>query len=66
MLRTEANAHTFLPSGGDIHSEQQLPAHMIRGEATTQAVADYLITKHTHLKQLCSQVMEKVFSVKKK
>lgn len=42
--------HTFLCSGGDIHSEQQLPAHMIRGEATTQAVADCLITTHADLK----------------
>ena len=40
--------HTFMSGGGDVHSELKLPAHMVRREATTQAVADWLITAHTH------------------
>lgn len=42
--------HTIWASGGDVHSEQKLPTHMVRGEAATQAVADWLITKHTDFK----------------
>ena len=44
----DEDTHTFLSCGGDIDSEQQLAAHVIRGESTTQAVADRLIAAHTH------------------
>lgn len=42
------DTHTLLSCGGDIDSEQQLAAHVIRRESTTQAVADQLIAAHTH------------------
>lgn len=43
---------TFLSSGGDIHSEQNLPAHMIRWQTTTQAVANRMITTHVNKLEL--------------
>ncbi len=41
---THTHTHTFLSGGGDIHSEEKLPAHVVRRETSTQAVADRLIT----------------------
>lgn len=33
--------------GGDVHSKQKLPAHMVRREMSTQAVAHWLIAVYT-------------------